>query len=86
MGLVLDRPPIGAAAPLAKNPALNLALNATAMPEVLLQAADNVQAPLPLATTGAQRWVWHSRYGAMLIEVIAGEIFVNGGRVEPHAP
>lgn len=52
--------------------------------EVLLRQADDGQASLPLASAGVQRWVWESRYGPMLIEVIAGEIFVNGSRVEPH--
>ena len=41
---------------------------------------------LPLGSDGVRRWVWHSRHGEMLIEVIGKEAFVNGRRVEPHAP
>ena len=64
-------------------PALGLALNAPLHPERLLRAAEPPQAPLPLATPGVQRYVWEGRYGAMLVEVVGGEIFVNGRRVEP---
>lgn len=53
-------------------------------PEVLLRADDH-QAALPLASEGVQRWVWESRYGPMLIEVIDERVFVNGDLVEPHA-
>lgn len=60
--------------------AVNLAL----APEVLLRA-DDTQAALPLATEGVLRWVWESKYGAILIEVIEGRVFVNGELVEPHA-
>jgi hypothetical protein len=31
------------------------------------------------------RYVWHSRYGDMLIEVRGDEAFVNGQRVQRHA-
>lgn len=48
-------------------------------------AAEALQPSLPLASDGVQRWVWHSRFGAMLIEVAGDEVFVNGQRVEPHA-
>ena len=41
-----------------------------------------LQAPLPLASEGVQRWVWESQFGAMLIEVIDDVPFVNGVRVE----
>lgn len=46
--------------------------------------ADDAQARLPLATPGVQRWVWHSRFGSMLIEVVDDQVFVNGQRVQPH--
>lgn len=42
------------------------------------------QADLPLATPGIQRWVWHSRFGSMLIETAGEEVFVNGQRVQRH--
>lgn len=33
-----------------------------------------------------QRWVWHGRFGTIVIEVRGSDVFVNGDRVEPHAP
>lgn len=54
------------------------------LPERLLRSAEHPQAELPLAAPGVQRHVWDSRYGPMLIEVMNGDIFVNGQRVEPH--
>lgn len=59
-------------------------MNAAVPGEVLLRRADDGQAALPLATPGVQRWVWESRYGSILIEVIRDEIFVNGQRVQVH--
>lgn len=44
-----------------------------------------LQAPLPLASEGVQRWVWESQFGAMLIEIIDDVPFVNGVRVEHPA-
>jgi len=31
-------------------------------------------------------WVWHSRFGTIVIEVRGKDVFVNGDRVTPHAP
>ena len=42
----------------------------------------NSQADLPLATEGVLRYVWESRYGEMLIEVVDGIVYVNGDRIE----
>lgn len=42
-----------------------------------------LQAPLPLAAEGVLRYVWESKFGPMLIEVVGGAIFVNGKAVEP---
>jgi hypothetical protein len=33
-----------------------------------------------------EQWVWHSRFGPILIEVRGNDVFVNGDRVAPHAP
>ncbi len=55
-------------------------------PEVRVGQVDDRQAPLPLASPGVLRWIWHSRFGPMLIEVVGDESFVNGQRVEPHEP
>lgn len=41
---------------------------------------------VPAATGNTQRWVWHGRFGAMLIEVIGERIYVNGQQVVRHAP
>lgn len=54
--------------------------------DVMLAADEAAEPSLPLASDGVRRWVWHSRYGAMLIEAIGTEVFVNGQRVEPHTP
>ncbi len=54
--------------------------------ERIVGSAADTQPALPLASDGVMRWVWQGRFGAMLIEVIGSEVFVNGERVEPHAP
>ena len=55
------------------------------IPDVMLAPLETVEPSLPLASDGIRRWVWHSRYGAMLIEVIGDQVYVNQQRVEPHA-
>ena len=55
-------------------------------PDVVLAAGEQLEPSLPLGSDGVRRWVWHGRHGAILIEVIGDETFVNGQRVEPHAP
>lgn len=52
--------------------------------DVIIGGADDAQPSLPLASDGVRRWAWQGRWGAMLIEVIGDEVFVNGQRVEPH--
>ena len=37
---------------------------------------------LPLSADGVVRHVWHGRFGDMLIEVIEGQVFVNGDAVK----
>lgn len=34
----------------------------------------------------ARQWIWHSRFGTIVIEVRGQDVFVNGDRVTPHAP
>ena len=58
-------------------------MNAPLLPEVLRRLAPTPQAELPLATEGVLRYVWESRFGEMLIEVVDGVVYVNGDRVEP---
>ena len=52
----------------------------------MLSPDEPQQPSLPLASQGVQRTLWHSRFGAMLIEVVGDQVFVNGQRVEPHRP
>jgi len=59
-------------------------MNAPLLPEVLLGFHSSREPELPLAAEGVQRYVWEGRFGAMLIEVKDGAVFVNGQRVEPH--
>lgn len=52
-------------------------------PEVIVGESVGDQARLSLATEGVQRWVWQSRFGPILIEVIDDTPYVNGQRVDP---
>jgi hypothetical protein len=62
-------------------------MSALLLPEVLMLQDDKHQVPLPLAADGVQRYVWESRFGHILIEVVGEQAFVNGSRVEPaHLP
>ena len=61
-------------------------MNAMLRPEVLLRHHSDHQVALPLASEGVLRYVWESRYGSILIEVLGTDVFVNGQRVEPHVP
>jgi len=60
-------------------------MNAPLHPEILRPYHDSPQEALPLATEGVQRYVWESRFGPMLIEVVEGVAYVNGNRVESFA-
>lgn len=31
------------------------------------------------------QWIWHSRFGTIVIEVRGSDVYVNGDRVAPHA-
>lgn len=56
-------------------------------PEIVRRPPDDAaQHALPLATEGVLRWVWESRFGAILIEVVGEDVFVNGKLVERPAP
>ena len=58
-------------------------MNTAIFPEVRPSAMATHQSLLPLATEGVLRYVWESKFGPMLIEVVGGAIFVNGKAVEP---
>lgn len=61
------------------------AMNAPMLPEVLLGVQPAEQSTLDLATEGVLRYLWQSAFGAMLIEVAGGDVWVNGQRVVPIA-
>lgn len=58
-------------------------MNAPLLPEVLLGLDRDPQTRLELSTEGMLRYVWESRWGAVLIEVRDGRAYVNGKPVEP---
>ena len=53
-------------------------------PDVLLSPDEQVEPSLPLGSDGVLRWVWHGRFGEVLIEVAGEQVFVNGQPVTPH--
>lgn len=61
------------------NPSVSLAI------DVVVGQTDDTQPALPLASDGVLRWVWQSKFGAILIEVVGPDVFINGQRVERHA-
>lgn len=58
-------------------------MNAPLLPEVLIGSRRADQTSLGLAAEGVQRYVWEGAFGAMLIEVRGGTVYVNGDRVTP---
>ena len=60
-------------------------MNAPLLPQILLKRDRSPQTDLELATEGVLRYVWSSEWGDMLIEVVAGTVYVNGERVEAAA-
>src|SRR5687767_12029519 len=58
------------------------AMKAPLFLEVARPLEESPQEAIPFATEGVQRFVWESRFGAILIEVADGDAFVNGHRVE----
>jgi hypothetical protein len=52
-------------------------------PEIHIDLPNPGEPELPLAADGLLRYVWHSRFGDMLVEVHDGCAFVNGEAVEP---
>lgn len=61
-------------------------MNTAVFVEVRPNVMATHQSLLPLATEGVLRYVWESKFGSILIEVVADEIFVNGKLVEPANP
>lgn len=60
-------------------------MSAALLPEILVAPADEDQIPLTLASEGILRYVWQSRFGPILVEVVGQQAFVNGDPVEPAA-
>ena len=52
-------------------------------PEMDVGRVDPVEPELPLVSDGVTRYVWHGKYGDVLVEVRDGSAFVNGQKVEP---
>ena len=50
-------------------------MNAPLLSEVLLRSETTAQVELGLATEGVLRYVWGSRWGEMLIEVVDGTAY-----------
>ncbi len=51
------------------------------LPEVIRRLDSTSQVDLPLSTEGVLSYVWESRFGEMLIEVVDGQVRVNGASV-----
>lgn len=49
-------------------------------------AAPGPQPELPLETEGVQRYVWRGAFAEVLIEVVDGEVRVNGAAVQRIDP
>lgn len=58
-------------------------VNAPLFLETLIGPTEADQLPLGLVAEGVQRYVWERVFGAMLIEVRDGAVYVNGDRVTP---
>jgi hypothetical protein len=56
----------------------------TFRPDVLLSPDEQIEPSLPLGSDGVLRWVWRSRFGEVLIEVVGEQVFVNGQQVVRH--
>lgn len=56
------------------------------IPEVHVGLVNRNEPELPLAADDVLRYVWHGKFGDMLLEVREGHPFVNGEAVEPALP
>lgn len=61
-------------------------MNTAVYPEIRPKAVDSDQVSPPLATEGVQRYLWHGKFGSILIEVVGDKTFVNGSLVELVSP
>jgi hypothetical protein len=61
-------------------------MNALVAPQILRRGDDDHRGdvPVPATSDDTARWVWHGRYGAIVIEVIGDSVYVDGDRVEPY--
>ena len=57
-------------------------MDTSLLPQIVLRPGNPPQAELDLATEGVLRYVWHSAWGDMLIEVKDGAAYVNGQPVQ----
>jgi hypothetical protein len=59
-------------------------MNTARAAEALRSLPADLQPNQPTGPEGLGRWIWESRFGSMLIEVVGEAVFVNGQLVEPH--
>jgi hypothetical protein len=52
-----------------------------AFAELLVPATLPSKASTSTSVDPVQRWIWHSRYGTIVIEVRGNESYVNGQKV-----
>ena len=57
-------------------------MSAPLLTEVLIGSDASAESEVPLATVGVQRYVWQSRFGAILIAVKDGVAYVGAQPVE----
>lgn len=65
-------------APLMAHIGLPTMTTAPLLPEIHVGTVDPNEPGLSLASADVLRYVWHSRFGDMLLEVRDGQAFVNG--------
>ena len=56
---------------------------ATPTPEVHVGLVNRDEPELPLSADEVVRYVWHSKFGDVLVEVRDGHAYVNGEMVNP---
>jgi hypothetical protein len=59
-------------------------MNAPVPSKALLDRTDDCESETPLAAEPVLRWTWKSRFGAILIEVVGDDVFVDGKLVQPY--
>ena len=58
--------------------------DASFRPDLELSPDEELAPSLPLGIAGVQRWVWCSRFGEVLVEVVGKQVLVNDQPVAPY--